>query len=239
MAVIVVIEVAIRVEADHLLPHSVCVEREDQMRLAEKLASPSLRWLMLALTIGLVIAVGLSMVFSAEDADAKKKKKKRAVNYPPSYTFVLCAGGPVCDGTTGPDLMVGSTASEDLRGAAGNDIYMGGGDNDLYTDESTSSDLYGGFRDGEFPNEGIHDSGGIDVVDLTTSVNAYASYHFTFRKIDQDGDGASDDLNMSEEINGGTDDIFVYNHFGPGQIEYIKFTDKIVYGANIPGLIEQ
>jgi hypothetical protein len=165
-------------------------------------------------------------------ADAKIKKKKP----PPNYTFVLCAGDPICEGTTGADLMVGSSpGNEDLKGAPGNDIYMGGGSPvDSYKDESTSSDLYGGFRNGEFGTEVIDDGGGLDRVDLSSSFTPYASTGFKFYKLGLGGDGVEDGLQMSEEIFNSDDDIWVYNHFGTGRIEPIKFTDKTVSGASVP-----
>jgi hypothetical protein len=130
--------------------------------------------------------------------------------------------------------MVGNAlGNEDLRGAAGKDIFMGSdGQHDNYVDESTSSDLYGGFVHTQFGEEKIDDRGGVDRVDLSTSTSAYASTDFRFFKGDLDGDGAEDDLNM--KVNGTGDDIFVLNHFGSGRIEYVKFTDKTLTPANMP-----
>ncbi len=131
--------------------------------------------------------------------------------------------------------MVGAAGNEVLEGAGGNDIYMGnGGDSDSYIDESTSSDLYGGFVNGQFGEELIVDGGGLDRVDLSTNTSAYASTDFTFHQIDFDGDGAADDLNISEKNFGNDDDIIVLNHFGSGRIEYIKFTDTTLKGADLP-----
>jgi hypothetical protein len=164
-------------------------------------------------------------------ADAKKEKKKP----PPNCKFVLYAGDPICEGTTGADLMVGSSpGNEDLKGAAGNDLYMGGGSPvDSYKDESTSSDLYGGFRKGESVTEVIDGGGGLDRVDLSSSFTPYASTDFKLYKLGFDGDGAEDDLQMSEESFSSDDDIWVYNHFGTGRIESINSTDKTVSGASI------
>ena len=39
---------------------------------------------------------------------------------------------------------------------------------------------------------------------------------------------------MSVESFDSDDDIYVFNHFGIGRIEYIKFSDKTLSGANLP-----
>ncbi len=186
----------------------------------------------------LIVLVGLAMVavlafgaLDVSDADARKRKKP-----PPNYTFVLCSGHPnTCSGTESADLMAGADGFQTLKGAAGNDIYMGSdGAFDDYIDESTSSDLYGGFVNDEFNQENIDDRGGVDRVDLSTSVSSYASTDFAFHKVDQDLDGTQDDLNMNEINFGGTDDLYVLNHFGIGRIEYIKFSDTTLKGADVP-----
>jgi hypothetical protein len=191
---------------------------------------------LVALAMVAVMAVG---VLDVSDADASKKKRRPPppVNYPPSYNFVLCAPNSTCKGSPSADLMVGTPFNEVLKGAAGNDIYWGaGGANDRYTDESTSSDLYGGFENGHFTEEIIDDRGGLDRVDLSVGASSYASTDFVFTKLDYDGDGAENDLEMSENKYGADDDIVAYNHFGIGTIEYIKFSDTTLSGANIPGL---
>jgi hypothetical protein len=182
--------------------------------------------------------VGLAMVavvafgaLDVSDADARKRRPPP----PPNYNFVLCGFDGACSGTSGADLMVGANGNEPLRGAGGRDIYMGSaGDLDDYIDASTSSDLYGGFVSGQFGEEIIADRGGVDRVDLSTSTSAYASNDFVFRKVDLDGDGVLDDLHMDEVNFNADDNIYVLSHFGIGRIEYFKFTDKTLSGANLP-----
>ena len=189
----------------------------------------------------LVVLVALTMVavlafeaLDVTDADARKKKKRRPPA-PPTYNIVACGSGGVCNGSPGADVMVGANGNEAMQGAAGNDIYVGSAsDFDSYIDDSTSNDLYGGFVNGDFTDETIVDGGGIDMVDLSTSTSAYASTDFRFIKSDRDGDGAEDDLTIDEVNFVGDDTIFVTNHFGAGRIEYIKFSDKIVFGASVP-----
>jgi hypothetical protein len=41
-----------------------------------------------------------------------------------------------------------------------------------------------------------------------------------------------DDLNISET--NGSDDIYVYDHFGVGRIEYVKFTDVTLQAGDLP-----
>ena len=188
----------------------------------------------------LIVLVTLVMVavlaFEALDAsDADAKKKKRRPPAPPNYNLVFCPAGSTCNGTPSADLMLGNAGNEVMKGAAGNDIYMGSDSGfDNYVDESTSSDLYAGFLNGQFDYEIIDDRGGVDKVDLSTNVSAYASTDFQFFKVDLDSDGAADDLQMDELNFGNDDDIFVLNHFGSGRMEYIKFSDKTLSGANLP-----
>lgn len=154
--------------------------------------------------------------------------------HPPNYQVVACNVNLVCYGTQRADVViVGAAGDEVLRGIAGDDIYVGSsGSNDRYRDNSTSNDLYGGFRNDEFDFELIIDKGGVDRVDLA-STSAYASNDFEFFRDDFDGDGARDDLNMSE-ANARSDDIYVYDHFGAGRIEYVKFTDVTLRGTDLP-----
>ncbi len=165
----------------------------------------------------------------ASDADAGRRKEP-----PPNYNFVYCEHNQnPCSGTSGADLMVGAAGNETLEGAGGNDIYIGnGGGGDSYIDESTSSDLYGGFLLEHFSAEGIDDRGGLDRVDL----RPYASTNFEFSRRDADGDGAQDDVVMGEKDNPGVpgdDGIIVLSHIGSGRIEYIKFTDTTLRGADL------
>jgi hypothetical protein len=190
----------------------------------------------------LIVLVGLAMgavvvlgALDVSDAEAGKKT--------PDYNFVLCsANQDPCSGTSGADLIVGAAGIETLKGAAGNDIYMGSDEDfDKYIDESTSSDLYGGFVNEQFDRETIDDRGGLDRVDLSTSVSPYASADFAFHKVDVDGDGAQDDLWM-EEIGPSGDrlalgDILALNHFGSGRIEYIKFSDTTLKAADLIPLL--
>lgn len=190
----------------------------------------------------LVVLVALAMAavlafeaLDVTDADARRRRTAR----PPSYDFVFCLANEGCGGSEGANLLVGASGNETLLGYGGNDIYVGSaGIYDNYYDYSTSSDLYGGFRNDEFDTEYIEDYGGLDRVDLSES---YASTDFAFYRLDWDGDGAQDDLNIDEIISGTVhpDDIVVYNHFGSGRVEYIKFSDTTLSGANIPGLITQ
>lgn len=188
-------------------------------------------WLAVLVVWGVALAVGLVLGFTIKDAEAGKRKPP-----PPNYDFVLCAEDQdPCSGTSRADLMVGYSGDEGLYGAGGRDIYMGSpGPFDDFIDESTSGDLYGGFLDGEFLLEDIDDRGGLDRVDLSTNVSAYASTDFEFHKTDRDGDGAQDDLHLDESNFGGGDNIYVLNHFGSGRIEYIKFSDKTLSGSNLP-----
>jgi hypothetical protein len=186
----------------------------------------------------LIVLVGLAMVavvaFEALDVSDAEARKRRPPP-PPNYNVVLCVTDQRCGGTPSADIMVGAAGTEILQGAAGNDIYMGSaGASDYYIDGFTSSDLYGGFLNGQFDEDEIRDGGGVDRVDLSTNTSAYASTDFTFFKGDGDGDGAEDDLQMNEVTFGGSDDIYVLNHFGSGRIEYIKFSDKTLSGANLP-----
>ena len=150
----------------------------------------------------------------------------------------LAVNSTSCNGTLSADVMVSSAAGDEkLYGAAGNDTYVASEGGDFYIDESTSNDLYGGFLNGEFFNPAIDDKGGVDRVDLSMSTSAYASTDFQFFKRDVDSDGAKDDLRIDEKnLSGlnGDDDLYVLSHFGAGRIEYIKFTDKTLSGANLP-----
>jgi hypothetical protein len=187
---------------------------------------------------GMLVLVALSMAvvlvlgaLGVSDADAKKK--------PPDYNLVYCGAFDACFGTPSADLILGQsnaeTDEETLSGGGGGDIYItNGGNFDEYIDESTSSDLYEGFLNGEFGAAKIDDRGGLDRIDLSTNVSAYASTDVTFLKTDRDGDGAEDDLNINEVNFGGEDDIYVIDHFGIGRIEYIKFTDTTLKGAKLP-----
>lgn len=191
----------------------------------------------------LIVLVGLVMVavlaFEALDVSDADARKRRA-SPPPNFNLVLCSTStPNCNGTPSSDLIMGAdVANEHLRGGAGNDIYIGSArDGERYTDESTSSDLYEGFLNGEFFLEVIIDKGGLDRLDLSTSVSAYASTNFEFTKGDFDGDGAKDDLLLAEIHVDDNDAIYVTDHFGKGRMEYLKFSDKTISGSNIPGLI--
>jgi hypothetical protein len=176
-----------------------------------------------------LVAVVAFEALDVSDADARKRRRPPS---PPAYNVVACDANTVCNGTLGADVMVGAAGDEELRGVAGNDIYVGSaGFNDKYTDLSTSNDLYGGFRNDEFDNEAIADQGGVDRVDLA-STSAYSSTDFEFVKGDFDSDGVQDDLNMSEK--NGSDDIYVFDHFGTGRIDQVKFTDKTLSGSNLP-----
>jgi hypothetical protein len=189
----------------------------------------------------LIVLVALVMVavvaYEALDASDAEAGKRRHPS-PPNYNFVLCPTNQnPCAGTPSADLMVGAAGYEWLKGGEGNDIYMsspGGGD--VYDDESTTSnDLYGGFQNGQFGTDVIDDRGGVDKVDLSTSVSAYASTDFTFHNwVDADSDGVADDLQMDEKNFGADDHLIVIDHFGSGRIEYIKFTDTTLSGANLP-----
>ena len=184
-------------------------------------------WLAVLAVLGAGVAVGLVSGFTSKDADARTRAR------PPSYNVVACEANTVCDGTQGADVMAGAAGNEELRGVAGNDIYVGSaGSNDKYRDSSTSNDLYGGFRNDEFDLEVIIDKGGVDRVNLA-STSAYASNDFEFFRGDFDVDGVQDNLNISE-ANPGSDDIYVYDHFGAGRIEYVKFTDVTLQGADLP-----
>jgi Ca2+-binding RTX toxin-like protein len=175
----------------------------------------------------LAVAVGLVSGFTSKDADAVISEP------PPNHNVVACEANTVCNGTQGADVIAGAAGDEELRGVAGNDIYVGSaGNNDKYRDSSTSNDLYGGFRNDEFDLEVIIDKGGVDRVNLA-STSAYASDDFEFFRGDFDADGVRDDLNISE-ANSGSDDIHVYDHFGTGRIEYVKFTDVTLEGTDLP-----
>jgi hypothetical protein len=191
----------------------------------------------------LIVLVGLVMVavVAFEALDLSDADASSAPPPPPKYNFVLCPSvEPVpattpCKGTPSADIMVAANGNQIVQGAAGNDIYMGSANGgDKYGDFSTSSDLYGGFWNGQFGSEIIEDRGGLDRVDLSMNSSSYASYDFQFAKVDRDADGAKDDLLMGEINFGGDDKIHVLNHFGGGRIEYIKFRDKTLSGSNLP-----
>jgi hypothetical protein len=176
--------------------------------------------LLLLLAMAAVVALG---ALDASDADAGKGGKR-----PPDYNMVFCLAGDFCHGTPNADLMVGAAGNELLQGEEGNDIYMGSaGQFDHFTDESASSDLYGGFVNDQFVDERITDGGGLDRVDLSTNASLYASTDFEFVKDE-------DDLYMLEINRGGNDSILVLNHFAEGRIESFKFTDTTLNGAALP-----
>jgi hypothetical protein len=174
-----------------------------------------------------MVAVVAFETLDASNAEARKRKPPS----PPNYNFVFCQANETCLGTPSADLLV-ATGDQFTRGAAGNDIYMDSdGIHNSYVDQSTSSDLYGGFLNDQFDEDFIDDRGGVDRVDLSYS---HASTDFEFFKDDFDGDGALDDLDMDEKNLGNNDNLIVFNHFGSGRIESIKFSDKTLSGANLP-----
>jgi hypothetical protein len=152
---------------------------------------------------------------------------------------VLCpANTTLCLGTRGSDLLIDAAGGGFVQGGPSRDIYVatGGPNSDMYWDRSTSSDLYGGFENGQFPAKIIWDEGGVDRLDLSMITSAYASTDFAFVKADVDSDGKEDDLRILEtNVDYGADDeIRVIAHFGSGRIEYIKFSDKTLSGSNLP-----
>jgi hypothetical protein len=68
---------------------------------SEKLTRPSRQWLLVALTVGLALAVALSMVF-ADDAEAKKKHKKKLRAFNVSSTVPESNFGGAGLATLGP-----------------------------------------------------------------------------------------------------------------------------------------
>jgi hypothetical protein len=80
------------------------LESEAPEMLSEELARPTGRWLLLAASIGLAVAVALSMTFT-DDADARKKKNKKkrttpvVVVAPPETTIDSGPAGTVSSGS--------------------------------------------------------------------------------------------------------------------------------------------
>jgi hypothetical protein len=123
-------------------------------------------------TIGLVALVVaalmvLTAALAASDAEAKKKKKK--------LNKVECVQqGVLCTGTARNDLLIGTSAEENIQGGEGNDVYDGRNGEDLWFDRSVSSkDVYrvgSAFRasaaSGKFEPFTVLDNGGKDTADF-------------------------------------------------------------------------
>jgi hypothetical protein len=124
-------------------------------------------------TIGLVALVVaalmvLTAALAASDAEAKKKKKKK-------LNKVECVQqGVVCNGTARNDLLIGTSAEENIQGGEGNDVYDGRNGQDLWFDRSaTSKDAYrvgSAFRasaaSGKFEPFTVLDNGGNDTLNF-------------------------------------------------------------------------
>jgi hypothetical protein len=186
--------------------------------------------MLLALTVGLAVAVALSMAF-AGDAEAKNKKHHN----PPTSKTVQCPNQPngySCKGTSGNDKMVGTNNFDAMFGAEGDDSYRGISGSDRLIDSSTTSNDTYYLPAIPFGIVNIDDSGGrSDVISLADySVNDFTK---TFHDTDADGtldtmylDGVAGSIHINNAANG-----FVY---GSGKIETFKFLEGDFTPSQLP-----
>ena len=115
------------------------------------------KWAMVLLAVMMAAIVVLSgpvagvLDLPEPTAEAKKKKKKKkkkkrppVVVPAPELNLVQCVQqGTLCKGTDGNDLLVGTSAEENIQGCEGNDVYDGRNGEDLWFDRSvTTNDSY-------------------------------------------------------------------------------------------------
>jgi Ca2+-binding RTX toxin-like protein len=93
----------------------------------------------------------------------------------PELNLVQCVQqGTLCKGTDGNDLLVGTSAEENIQGGGGDDVYDGKNGEDLWFDRSaTTNDTYlagpalqASAQSGKFEPWTVLDSGGSDILDF-------------------------------------------------------------------------
>jgi hypothetical protein len=210
--------------------------------LTEKLTRPSRQWLLLALMVGLAVALALSMAF-AGDAQAKKHKKHHHRGGGGGLNTVQC------DNTSIPQACVGTSANDHLlaidNGGQGDELLDQTGD-DIFEIPLGASAPTGTFRlldisltsndtyklpSNDFGRVEITDLGGtLDILDLS----AYNLAEFTPTKC---GGASLPDLCLTSTVTTDNRKVTVRAFFTPqDSIDIFKFKDQTLTDAQMVAL---
>jgi Ca2+-binding RTX toxin-like protein len=138
-----------------------------------------------------------------------------------SDVFILTVNSMIITGTAGNDILVGTAVDDIMLGLGGDDTLTGNGGNDtmdggagndtLYGDEGNDVYLFG-FGSGQ-DDVGDYDStvGNVDTVRLGAGVHAF------------DVTVTRDLDNVILSLNGGVDQLTIWDYFNGGKIEQVEF----------------